>query len=149
MDKYNIDIIRQDNKRIKYFSCYKYSSNNKTDRVLFSSMDFCSHFSPRRCLIGFNKFTNQVVEVSAAIFWHRRKVASLSVFFIIDCLVVHPVRGLFPAQYLLRRPTRGALAAHSQSFEMPKSRTVQFSRSFVLSCVRLWIGLQESICFYW
>ena len=40
--------------------------------------------------------------------WHRRKVASLSVFFKIDSLVDHPVRGLFPAQYVLRRPTRGA-----------------------------------------
>ena len=67
-------------------------------------------------------------------FWHRRRVASLSVFFKIDSLVDHPVRGLFPAQYVLRRPTRGALAAHSRSFEMPRSRTVQFSRSFVLSC---------------
>ena len=77
--------------------------------------------------------------------WHRRKVASLSVFFKIDSLVDHPVRGLFPAQYVLRRPTRGALAAHSRSFEMPRSRTVQFSRSFVLSCVRLWNGLHESV----
>ena len=66
---------------------------------------------------------------------HRRKVASLSVFFKIDSLVDHPVRGLFPAQYVLRRPTRGALAAHSRSFEMPRSGTVQFSRSFVLSIV--------------
>ena len=56
--------------------------------------------------------------------WHRRKVASLSVFFKIDCLVDHPVRCLFPAQYVLWRPTRGALAAHSRSFEMPRSRTV-------------------------
>ena len=77
--------------------------------------------------------------------WHRRNVASLSVFFKIDSLVDHPVRGLFPAQYVLRRPTRGALAAHSRSFEMPRSRTVQFSRSFVLSCVRLWNGLHESV----
>ena len=77
--------------------------------------------------------------------WHRRKVASLSVFFKIDSLVDHPVRGLFPAQYVLRRPTLGALAAHSRSFEMPRSRTVQFSRSFVLSCVRLWNGLHESV----
>ena len=77
--------------------------------------------------------------------WHRRKVASLSAFFKIDSLVDHPVRGLFPAQYVLRRPTRGVLAAHSRSFEMPKSRTVQFSRSFVLSCVRLWNGLHESV----
>ena len=68
--------------------------------------------------------------------WHRSRVASLRVFFKIDSLVDYPVRGLFPAQYVLRRPTRGALAAPSRSFEMPKSRTVQFSRSFVLSCVR-------------
>ena len=77
--------------------------------------------------------------------WHRRKVASLSAFFKIDSLVDHPVRGLFSAQYVLRRPTRGALAAHSRSFEMPRSRTVQFSRSFVLSCVRLWNGLHEAV----
>ena len=72
-------------------------------------------------------------------------MAYLSVFFKIDSLVDHPVRGLFPAQYVLRRPTRGALAAHSRSFEMPRSRTVQFSRSFVLSCVRLWNGLHENV----
>ena len=78
-------------------------------------------------------------------FWHRRKVAFPSVFFKIDSLVDHPVRGLFPAQYALRKPTRGALAAHYRSFEMPRSRTVQFSRSFVLSFVRLWNGLHESV----
>ena len=77
--------------------------------------------------------------------WHRRKVASLSVFFKIDSLVDHPGRGLFKTQYVLRRPTRGALATHSRSFEMIRSRTVQFSRSFVLSCVRLWNGLHESV----
>ena len=71
--------------------------------------------------------------------------ASLSVFFKIDSLVDHPVRGLFPAQYVLRRPTRRALAAHSRSFVMPMSRTVQFSRSFILSCVRLWNGLHKSV----
>ena len=73
--------------------------------------------------------------------WHRRKVASRSVFFKIDSLVDHPVRGLFPAQYVLRRPTRGPFPAHSRSFDMPRSRTVQFSRSFVLSCVRLDCGM--------
>ena len=73
-------------------------------------------------------------------------MASLSVFFKTDSLVDHHMRGLFPAQYVLRRPTRGALAAHSRSFEMPRSRTVQFSRSFVLSCVFfLWNRLHESV----
>ena len=53
--------------------------------------------------------------VPAAIFG---TVASLCVFFKIDSLVDHPVRGIFPAQHLLRRPTRGALAAHYRSFEL-------------------------------
>ena len=34
---------------------------------------------------------------------------------------------------------------YSRSFEIPRSRTVQFSRSFVLSCVRMWKGLHESV----
>ena len=54
--------------------------------------------------------------------WRRRKVPSLFVFFKIN-----------------------SLAAHSRSYEMPRSRTVQFSRSFVLYCVRLWNGLHESV----
>ena len=37
-------------------------------------------------------------------------MASLCVFFKIDSLVDHPVRGLYPAQYVLNRPTRRALA---------------------------------------
>ena len=85
------------------------------------------------------------MEVSAAIFGTAQSDQPASIFFKIDSLVDHPVRGLFPAQYVLRRPTRGASAAHSRSFEMPRSRTVQFSRSFVLSCVRLWNGLYESV----
>ena len=76
--------------------------------------------------------------------WHRRKVPSLCVFFKIDSLVDH-VQGDQPAQYVLRRPTRGALAAHSRSFELLRLRTGQFSRSFVLFCVRLWNGLHESV----
>ena len=39
--------------------------------------------------------------------WHRRKVASLCVFFKIDSLVGPPVRSLFRAQYAMRRSTRG------------------------------------------
>ena len=77
--------------------------------------------------------------------WMSAATSHLSLLDRVDSLVDHPVRGLFPAQYVLRRPTRGALAAHSRSFEMPRSRTVQFSLSFVLSCVRLWNGLHESV----
>ena len=110
------------------------------------------HTPCARVLFSVLQFVGQVrggsaVKVSAAIFgagakWH------LCVFFKINSLVNHPVRGIFPVQYVLRRPTRGALAVHSRSFEMPRSRTVQFSRSFVLSCVRLRNGLDESVCLW-
>ena len=102
-----------------------------------------SHLSLLDCVVGQVSRLNGG-SVSCDL-WHRRKVASLCVFFKIDSSVDHPVCGLYPAQYVLRRPTRGALAAHSQTFEMPRSRTVQFSRSFVLSCVRMWNGLHESV----
>ena len=95
--------------------------------------------------------------------WHRRKVASLCVFFKIDSLVDHPLRGLFPAQYVLRRPTRGALAVHPRSFEMPRSKTVQFQAllfSLVFDCgmgcmnlsllVKVWVLLKLlSIAFFY
>ena len=44
-----------------------------------------------------------------------------------------------------RIPTRGALAAHCRSFEIPRFRIVKFSRSFVPSCAGLWNGLYESV----
>ena len=67
--------------------------------------------------------------------WHRRlhRVASLYIFFKIDSLVDHPVRGLFPAQYLLRRPTRGALAAHSLNLGFVHSRDAKVYKWAVFS----------------
>ena len=70
-----------------------------------------SHLSLLDCVVG------QVSRLSGGsvsyYLWHRRKVASMCVFFKIDSLVDHPVHGLFPAQYVLRKPTHGDLAAHS------------------------------------
>ena len=75
-----------------------------------------------RCLnVLLAKLSNYAVEMSAATFgtgakWHLCVSSSK-----IDSLVDRSVRGIFPAQYVLRRPTRGALAAHSRSLEMPWS----------------------------
>ena len=77
--------------------------------------------------------------------WHRCKVASLCVLFKIDSLVGHPVRSLFPAQYVIMKPTRGALAAHSRSFEMPigvelcRFRALSFCLGF--DCGMGWMNL--------
>ena len=95
--------------------------------------------------------------------WHRRKVASLSVFFKTDSLVDHPVLCLFPAQYVLRRPTRGTLAAHSRSFEslgleLCSFRALLFCHVFDcgMGCmslslmVKVWVLLKlQSIAFFY
>ena len=68
-----------------------------------------------RVVSQFSRLSSRTVSCDI---WHRRKVSFLFVFFKIDSLVDHSVRGLFPEQYVLRRPTRGTLAVHSRSFEM-------------------------------
>ena len=103
-------------------------------RVVFSSLEnttlATSHLSLLDRVVGQD---SQLSGGSVSCdLWHRRKVASLCVFFKIDSLVDHPLRGLFSAQYVLRRPTRGALAAHFRSFEMPKCRTID--AVFALFC---------------
>ena len=117
------------------------------DNKIFQRCRCCGHFPPVvawSCLLA--ELLNQKSGGSVSCdLWYRRKVASFCVFFKIDSLVGHLVSGLFLAQYVLRRPTRGALAAHSRSFEMSRFRTGQFSRSFVLSCVRFGNWLRESV----
>ena len=145
MDKYNIDIIRQDNKRIKYFSCYKYSSNQKRDRVLFSSMDICSNQATCRSLIVFQP------SWPIKLWKCQQRSLTQAQSGISECLlqnrlfVCSPCAWSFSSALSVEETNPWALAAHSRSCEMHRSRTVQFSRSFVLSCVRLWNGLHESV----
>ena len=83
--------------------------------------------------------------------WHGREVASLSVLFKIDSLVDHPVRGLFPAQYVLRRPTRGALAAHSgssRSFDIRDNCAVFAPFCSVLCSIVEWVAW-ICLCWWW
>ena len=57
-----------------------------------------SHLLLLDCVVG------RVIQLSgggvSCDLWHRHKVAYLCVFFKIDSLVDHPVRDLFPAQYV-------------------------------------------------
>ena len=95
---------------------------------------------------------------SSAVFFFQRSVLFPAQYSFSSAVFFFQRSILFPAQYsfssavfffqrsiLHGKPTRGALAAHSRFFEMHRSRTVQFSRSFVPSCVRLWNGLHESV----
>ena len=97
--------------------------------------------------------------------WHLRKVASLSVFFKIDSLVDHPVRGLFPAQYVLKRPTRGSLTrlltldlSRCLGLELCSFRALLFCLVFDcgMGCmslsllVKVWVLLKlQSIAFFY
>ena len=78
--------------------------------------------------------------------WHRRRVASLCVFYRIRGNAGHPVNALMPPVRVAPRLTRGALAAHSHTLEVPWARTVQFSRSFIPAVACCWNMLDES-CF--
>ena len=138
--------------------------------VILPVLEYCSpvwlsaatsHMSLLDCVVG------QVSRLSAGSvscdLWHRLKMAYLCVFFKIHSLVDHPVHGLFPAQYMLRRPTRGALAAHSRSLrclglELCSFRTLLFC--FVFDCgmgcmnlsllVNVWVLLKiQSIAFFY
>ena len=112
--------------------------------VLFPSLDVESSTTTSRLLL-FDRVVGRVIQFSdgsvSCDLWHRHRVASLCVFLKIDSFVGHPVSSLFPAQYVMRRPTCGALAAHSRSFERPRCRTVQFSffRSVLCSNVE-WVA---------
>ena len=77
---------------------------------------------------------------------HRRNVASLCMFYKIRGNQSHSVHSLIPPARGARRATRGALAAHSLSLEMPRARTEQFSRSFVPAVSSCWNSLDE-VCF--
>ena len=89
--------------------------------------------------------------------------SSLCVFFKIDSLVDHPVRGLIPAQYLLRRLTHGAFAAHSRFLRclgLELCRLCALLFCLVFDCgmdcinlsllVKVWILLKlQSIAFFY
>ena len=46
-------------------------------------------------------------------------------------LPLHPLNGALPLQYVPASDTRGALNAHRHSFAPPRSKTSEYSRTFV------------------
>ena len=51
---------------------------------------------------------------------------------------MHPLHAELPHQFLPVCVTRAAIAAHTHAFEVPRCRTVQYSRSFIPWSVSLW-----------
>ena len=51
----------------------------------------------------------------------------------IKCNPMHSLNDMLPGPYVVVRVTRGALVAHRYTYEPPRCRTSQYSRTFVLS----------------
>ena len=107
--------------------------------VLFSSLDVGCHFPPVVAwLCCWPSYPIIIKRWKCQLRSLAHAQSGISVFFLQNCQ--------FDWSHFARRPTRGVFfSAHSRSFEMPRCRTKQFSRSFVLSCVRLWNGLHGSV----
>ena len=115
-------------------------------RVLFSSLDVCSHFSPvvawsccqpcwpiKRWKCQLRSLAQAQSGISECFF------SRLTVWLITLCVV------FFPVQYVLRRPARGALAAHSRSFEMARCAVLTLFCSVLCSIVE-WVAW---VCLCW
>ena len=76
---------------------------------------------------------------------HRRQVASLCVFFKIFNNIEHPVRLHFPPISVPTRFTRRTAVMHDFVLRAPRCRTVQYSRSFIPTCVALRNNLAGSV----
>ena len=72
---------------------------------------------------------------------HRRKVASLCMFYKIFNNACHPVRLHYPNLLVPTRVTRRTAVMHDNVLVAPRCRTVQYTRSFVPACVTLWNNL--------
>ena len=68
---------------------------------------------------------------------HRRSVAVLCMFDKIRCDLMHSLCGALPVPFVPVRVTRGPVIAHRYTYEIPRCRTSQFSRTFILLSIFL------------
>jgi len=76
---------------------------------------------------------------------HRRSVAVLCMLYKIWSNELHPLYAELPPALVPVRTTRAAVSAHAHSLVVPRSRTVQYSRSFIPLSVSLWNSLVDSV----
>ena len=76
---------------------------------------------------------------------HRRSVAILWMLYKIRCHPVHPINGPLPGSYVPVRVTRGDLVAHWFTSALPRCRTSQYRRTFILLSVFLWNDLSSPV----
>ena len=76
---------------------------------------------------------------------HRQSVAVLCMLFKVMSNSMHHLSGALPLPYVPASVTRGALAAHMNSFAPPRCRTSQYRRTFVALSVSLWNDLGDPV----
>ena len=112
----------------------------------YCSAVWCSaadtHLLLDRAVSGARFLTGGVFEYDIS---HRRSVAALCMHYKIRCNPVHPLNGALPGPYVPERVTRGALVAHRYTYEQPRGRTLQYSRTFIPFSVSLWNDLPTSV----
>ena len=58
---------------------------------------------------------------------------------------MHPLSGTLPSPNVPARVTCGALVAHRHSLALPRCRTSQYRRTFVLLSMSLWNVLSDPV----
>ena len=58
---------------------------------------------------------------------------------------MHPLNGALPGPYMPVRVTRGALVAHRFTYALPRCRTSQYHRTFILLSVSVWNDLANPV----
>ena len=72
-------------------------------------------------------------------------LAVLCVLYKMRCYPLHPLYGALPVPYVPVRVTRGAVTAHRVTYEPPRCRISQYSRTFISFSVSLWNNLSDPV----
>ena len=91
---------------------------------------------------GARFLTGGVIECDIA---RRQSVAVLRMLYKIRCNLMHPLNGALPGPYVPVRVTRIALVAHRYTYAMPRCRTLQCRRTFILLSESLWNVLADPV----
>ena len=95
-----------------------------------------------RAVSGAQFVTGDVYKCDSA---HNRSVTVLFMLYKVRCNLVHPLNGALLEPYVPVRVTRSVLVTHRYTYALPRRRTSQYSRTFILLVVSLWNNLASPV----
>ena len=78
---------------------------------------------------------------------HRRSASVLCMLYNIRCNPMHTLYGALPVPYVPVLVTRGAVIARRYTYALPRCRTSQYRRTFILLSVSLWNDLGDPVTY--